>query len=138
MKLPTTRFQLFCSPRHTVSVTVQLFAMLALILVMPGAPAQKKKEQVTLHTDAVEVLEIKPGAEKCAKGDEGTSLRLKVKSASPVDVRLYVLMPGRRWTDKDFLARQPGAEISDYTCLKNARYQVQTRAAGSNTPWPKP
>jgi hypothetical protein len=92
-------------------------------------------DQVKLYSDAVEVVEVSDKAEKCPSSGGATSLRLRVKSSSPVDVRLHSSTRKGGWSFSDFLNKKSGDEITSFECFPKARYIVQTRPAGSDK-WP--
>ena len=92
-------------------------------------------DQVKLYSDAVEVVEVSDKDEKCPSSGGATSLRLRVKSASPVDVRLHSSTRKGGWSFSDFLNKKSGDEITSFECFSKARYKVQTRPAGSGK-WP--
>jgi hypothetical protein len=54
-----------------------------------GEKSKGGDDQVKLYSDAVEVVEVSDKAGKRPSSGGATSLRLRVKSASPVDVRLH-------------------------------------------------
>jgi hypothetical protein len=116
---------------------------MAVLTIFRGAASAdstgKKSNNVKLYTNAVEVVDVQPTAEKCAKS-KGTTIRLRVTSESPVDIKLY--SPGsfgKNWIDKDFPNQKKGDEITDFMCgNSNAAYKVYTRAAGSSDAWSRP
>jgi hypothetical protein len=119
-----------------------LFSMAVLTLLSSTALADnnsKKTGNVKLYTNAVEVVDVQPSAEKCAKS-KGTTVRLRVTSESPVDIKLYSPgVFGKNWIDKDFPNQKKGDEITDFMCGDaNATYKVYARAAGSSEAWPRP
>ena len=85
----------------------------------------------------VELIEISQVAPKCGK-QKGATLRLKVTSENPVDVRLYVQTGWKQWLPKDFPNQKRGDEITDYRCGPATNYKVNAHAAGSSEGWPKP
>jgi hypothetical protein len=101
--------------------------------------AQKESEksksgndQVKLYSDAVEVVELSDKAEKCSSSGGATFLRLRVKSESPVDVRLHSSTRKGGWAFSDFLNKKSGDEITSFECFPKAHYKVQARPAGSS------
>lgn len=88
-----------------------------------------------LYSNAVEVVEVSDKAEKCPLSGGATSVRLRVKSESPVDVRLHYTTRKGGWASSDYLSKKIGDEITAYECFPKARYKVQTRPAGSDK-WP--
>ena len=97
--------------------------------------AKAGSDQVKLYSDAVEVIEVGDKAEACPSTGGATTLRLRVKSATPVDVRLYFSTRKGGWASADHLNKKSGDEITSTECFPKARYKVQTRPAGS-TNWP--
>jgi hypothetical protein len=92
-------------------------------------------DQVKLYSDAVEVVEVSDKAEKCQGPSGATFLRLRVKSASAVDVRLHASLRNGGWSYSDFLNKKSGDEITSFECFPKARFKVQTRPVGSDK-WP--
>ena len=101
------------------------------------ATTKAGNNQVRLLTNSVEVVEVIPSAEKCAT-QKGTSVRLRVTSETPVDVRLYVQVGYKKWLNRDFTNQKRGDEITDYMCDRKPNYKVYAHAAGSSEEWPKP
>lgn len=98
-----------------------------------GEKSKGEKDQVKLLSNDVEVIEISDKAEKCP-GD-ATSLKLRVKSEKPIDVRLHYTRRRSGWAYTDYLNKKNGEEINAVDCVAKTRYKVQTRAAGSER-WP--
>ncbi len=119
-------------------VIALLFVFSSLAVIAQDQGGKKQAVNVKVLSKGVEVVEVTPSAEKCPKPNDATTVRLKVTSETPVDVRLYVGMSFGKWLPKDFLNKGSGAEISDYRCAPKAQYRVYTRAAGSAGEWPKP
>jgi len=124
------------------AATLAALLLTARVLTASASYAQKQGEkskggndQVKLYSDAVEVVEVSDKAEKCSSSGGATSLRLRVKSESPVDVRLYSTTQRGSWAFSDFLNKKSGDEITSFECFPKARFKVQTRPAGSNK-WP--
>jgi hypothetical protein len=92
-------------------------------------------DQVKLYSDSVEVVEVSDNAEKCQGSNGATFIRLRVKSASPVDVRVHASLRKGGWSYSDFLNKKSGDEITSFECFPKARFKVQTRPAGSDK-WP--
>lgn len=92
---------------------------------------------VKLMTGGVELLEVTPSADKCPK-QKGQTIKLRVTSDSPVDVRLYVQTGYKKWLTRDFTNQKQGDEITDFMCVPKTNYKVYTRAAGTGGEWPKP
>lgn len=95
--------------------------------------SKSSNDQVKLYSNAVEVVEVKPEGEKCGK--DATTLRLRVTSDSPVDVRVYFQKAKGGWASSDYTNKKKGDEIVSTECRSNAKYKVQTRPAGTNK-WP--
>ena len=85
----------------------------------------------------VELVELTPSAQKCGN-QKGETIRLRVTSENPVDVRLYVHTGWKQWLPKDFQNQKRGDDITDYRCGPPRDYKVYAHAAGSSEPWPKP
>lgn len=100
-----------------------------------GEKSKVGNDQVKLYSDAVEVVEVSDKVEKCSSSGGATFLRLRVKSESPVDVRLHSSTRKGGWAFSDFLNKKSGDEITSAECFPKAHYKVQTRPAGSNK-WP--
>ena len=94
-------------------------------------------KHVRIMTDAVEFVSYTKTAEKCKSG-KGETIRLKVKSESPVDVRLYIAQPRGKWLIQDYPGQQQGQEVMSYQCDRTPQYRVYARAAGSAGEWAKP
>ena len=115
----------------------------AVLTIFNGAASadttSKKSNNVKLYTNAVEVVDVQPTAEKCPKS-KGTTIRLRVISESPMDIKLYSAGTfGKNWIDKDFANQKKGDDITDYMCgNSNAAYKVYARVAGSSEAWPRP
>jgi len=92
-------------------------------------------DQVKLFSDAVEMAEMGDKAERRPSSGGATSLRLRVKSASPVDARLHSSKLKGGWSFSDFLNKKSGDEITSFERFSKARYKVRTRPAGSDK-WP--
>ncbi len=98
---------------------------------------QKGDKHIQIMTDAVEFAEYTQSAEKC-KSKKGETIRVKVKSASPVDVRLYIAQPRGKWLPVDFQNQKQGDEITHYQCDRTPVYKIYARPAGSTGEWAKP
>jgi len=116
------------------------FACVMAVLSPLAASAQdgtgKASNQIKLLPNTVEVVGVTTGAEKCAK-QKGTTVRLRVTSETPVDVRRYASM-GKQWVSADFQSQKKGDEITDFFCTTQAEFKFYSRPAGSSTAWPKP
>jgi len=117
-------------------------ALFAVCLMTTDSFAQKSdvkagsgSNRVKLYSDAIELIEISDKTEKCPAEGGATSVKLRVKSASPVDVRIYYTNRKGHWASTDFLSKKAGDEIFTYDCHPKAKYKVQTRPAGSEK-WP--
>lgn len=112
-----------------------------LVLLSPlGASAQsssgKESNQIKLLPNTVEIIAVTTGAEKCAR-QKGTTVRLRVTSETPVDVRRFASM-GKQWVSADFPNQKKGDVITDYFCTTQAEFKFYSRPVGSTTAWPKP
>lgn len=121
---------------------VAVVLSMAVLIVLSGTASADdtgKKSNVKLYTNAVEVVDVQPTAEKCANS-KGTTIRLRVTSETPVDVKLWSPgASGKNWIDKDFANRKKGDVITDYMCnSSNALYKVYAHAAGGSEAWPRP
>lgn len=135
--------------RSSPSRVLFLFCMniywLRLILPYSGStdswaqPSNEKAHgKVELNSEAVEVVETKPVAEACPNQKQGTTIRLRVRGDTAVDVRVFSQINAKTWAGKDFPNKRGGDEITTYLCDSHARFKVYTRAARSNEPWPRP
>lgn len=94
-------------------------------------------KRVKIVGGGVELIEITPTAEKCGK-QKGETIRLRITSDSPVDVRLYIQIGYKQWASKDFSSQKRGDEITSYRCDQKPNYKIYSHAAGSSEVWPKP
>src|ERR1051326_8327197 len=90
-----------------------------------GEKSKGGNDQVKLYSDAVEVVEVSNKAEKCPTPGEGTSLKLRVKSEKPVDVRIHYTTRKGSWASSDYMNKKSGDEVSTYDCHPKTRYKVQ-------------
>ena len=97
-----------------------------------------ENKQVKILSPGVELIELIPSAPKCPSKQKGETVRLKVTSESPIDVRLYVQTGHNQWLDKNFANQKRGDEITDYRCDPKPNFKVYAHTAGSNEAWPKP
>ena len=119
------------------SVLALCVSVLALLLTNAAGQNNQTNDKVKILSPGIEVAEVQPTAEQCAS-KKGQTIRLKVTSASALDVRLYVKTGYKQWMPKDFPNQQAGSEITDYRCDQNPNYKVYAHAAGSSDAWPKP
>lgn len=96
----------------------------------------KKNKQVKLLTNAVEPIDVSHTAEECPE-QKGTTVRVRVVSNSPVDIRRYANR-GNNWMSQDFTNQKQGDEISTYFCADKATFKFLSRPAGSSEAFPKP
>lgn len=125
--------------KQTSNPAIAIVAILlcSLVVVSSETKAFEGLGKVTIVSQGIELIEVTPTAEKCTN-KKGQTVRLRVTSESPVDVRLYAKITGGVWFPKDFLNHKKGDEILDYRCDGNRSYKVYARAAGSPDAWPKP
>jgi hypothetical protein len=95
-----------------------------------GEKPKSGTDQVKLYSDAVGVIEVSDKAEKCSSSSGATFLRLRVKSESPVEVRLHSSTRKGGWAFSDFLNKKSGDEITSFECFPKAHFKAQTRPAG--------
>jgi hypothetical protein len=112
-------------------LTMSFFTGSASYAQKSGEKSNGRNDNVKLYSNDVEVVELSDKAEKCSSSEGATFLRLRVKSASPVDVRLHCSLRRGGWAFSDFLNKKSGDEITDFECYPKAHYKVQTRPAGS-------
>lgn len=116
-------------------------AVLGLTVASTTARTQESVSPVDKHvkirTDAVEFVSYAKTAEKCKSG-KGETVRLRVKSADPVDVRLYIAQPRGKWLTQDFPGQKLGDEVTSYQCDRTPEYRVYARPAGTTGEWAKP
>jgi hypothetical protein len=126
--------------KRLISPAAALAALLLMAHVFTASASYAQKEgkksndgnnQVKLYSDAVEVVEVSDKTEKCPSSGGATFLRLRVKSESPVDVRLHSSTRKGGWAFSDFLNKKSGDEITSVECFPKAHYKVQARPAGS-------
>jgi hypothetical protein len=125
--------------RTTDKIPVLCFcAALVLAFSLGTSQAQQTPKQVKLVTDAVEVVDLSPGAAKCPDQKEASTVRLRVKSEKPVDVAVYLWFPGG-WSGRIFANKSTGDEFEHYGCVspKHISFKVYARDAGSQQDWPK-
>jgi hypothetical protein len=131
--------------RRLIIPTAMIFIAVLVVLCLGADPsfAQKDGEKpksgsdkVKLETNQVEVVELSQTAEKCAN-QKGASLRLKVLSESPIDVRILYQNNRGRWNASNISGKKRGDEIAEFTCFQDSRFRVQARTA-SDKPWPNP
>lgn len=99
--------------------------------------ADDPSKRVKIVGNGVELIELTPTAEKCGK-QKGETIRLRVTSESPIDVRMYLQVGYHQWINKDFAGQKKGDEISNFRCDSKPDYKIFSHAAGSNEAWPKP
>ena len=103
----------------------------------PAQETGKKNKQVKLLTNAVELIEVTHGTIKECGNQKSTTVRVRVVSSSPVDIRRYANL-GNIWNPQDFLNQKLGDEISTYFCTDVATFKFLSRPAGSSEEFPKP
>jgi hypothetical protein len=94
-------------------------------------------KRVKIVGAGVELVEITPSASKCAN-QKGETIRLKVTSETPIDVRLYIQTGWHQWIDRDFANQKRGDEITEFRCNQKPNYKIYSHAVGSTEAWPKP
>lgn len=115
----------------------------ALLLAAPAADvsaqdsSQKDDKHVRLMTAGLEFVDYTTAAEQC-KSKKGETIRVKVTSAEPVDVRLFIAQPRGKWMPIDFPAQKQGDVVTHYQCDRTPVYKVYARAAGTTGEWAKP
>lgn len=124
---------------NTLVAGVGLLLILSPIAVNTRAlvPADDASKRVKIIGSGVELIELAPTAPKCGK-QKGETIRLRVTSENPIDVRIYLQTGYRQWINKDFANQKKGDEITDYRCDQKPDYKIYSHAAGSTDPWPKP
>jgi hypothetical protein len=85
----------------------------------------------------VELIEVIPTAPKCGK-QKGETIRLRVTSEIPIDVRMYMQVGYHQWINKDLASQKKGDEIESFRCDQKPDYKIYSHAAGSTDAWPKP
>ena len=118
-------------------IAIVLVSICSLIGASYNVKAVEDLGKITIVSQGVELIEVLPNAEKCTN-QKGQTVRLKVTSETPVDVRLYAKVRRGEWFPKDFLNQKKGDEILDYRCDGNRDYKVYVHATGSSEAWPKP
>jgi hypothetical protein len=124
---------------NTLIAGIGLILILSAIVVnTSAAPAtDDASKRVKIVGGGVELIELTPSAPQCGK-QKGETIRLKVTSETPVDVRLYIQTGYKQWMDKDFPNQKRGDEITSFRCDPKPNYKIYTHAAGSSEAWPKP
>lgn len=97
----------------------------------------KKDKQVKLLTTAVELIEVTHGKIKECGNQKNTSVRVRVISSSPVDIRRYANR-GNILNPQNFTNQKQGDEIPTYFCTDVATFNFFSRPAGSSEQFPKP
>lgn len=85
-------------------------------------------KRVKIVGAGVELIEVTPTAEKCGK-QKGETIRLRVTSESPIDVRMHMKIAGGYWINKDFANQKKSDEISSYRCDTKPDYKIYSHAA---------
>jgi hypothetical protein len=101
------------------------------------AQTSGENKVVKILSAGVNLIEVVPSAEKCPNS-KGQTVRLKITSESPIDVRLFVRVGYKKWLSKDYPNQKAGEEITDYRCEQKPDYKVYAHTAGSSDAWPKP
>ena len=99
--------------------------------------ANDASKRVKIIGGGVELIEVTPTAPSCGK-QKGETIRLRVTSESPIDVRMYMQVSYHQWINKDFANQKKGDEISSFRCDQKPDYKIYSHAAGSTEAWPKP
>jgi hypothetical protein len=123
--------------KSAFSVFALCVSALALLLTNAAGQNNQANNKVKVLSPGIELAEVLPTADQCIS-KKGQTIRLKVTSATAVDVRLYVKTGYKQWISKDFPNQQAGSEITDYRCDQKPDYKVFAHAAGSSDAWPKP
>jgi hypothetical protein len=97
----------------------------------------KSNKQVKLLTNAVELVDVTHGTIKECGTRKSTSVRVRVVSRSPVDVRRFANV-GNNWSPIDYSNQKQGDEISTFMCTEGAIFKFYSRPAGSSEEFPKP
>ena len=116
-----------------IAVTLLCVASLRVTASSDDDPAKRVK----IVGAGLELIEVTPTAEKCGK-QKGETIRLRVTSESPIDVRMYMKIAGGHWINKDFANQKKSDEISSYRCDTKPDYKIYSHAAGSTQAWPNP
>ena len=124
---------------NTLTAGVALLLILSPIIVntRAGVAADDPSKRVKIVGGAVELLEVTPTAPKCGK-QKGETIRLRVTSETPIDVRMYMQVGYHQWMNKDFANQKKGDEIESFRCDQKPDYKIYSHAAGSTEAWPKP
>jgi len=97
--------------------------------------SKKGGNQVKINTPAVELVDVSTSAETC-RNNQGTTIKLRVTSDTPVDIRRYAYS-NHTWISRDFPSKSRGEEIADFMCIPGATFRVYAHPAGSAEAWPK-
>lgn len=119
----------------TPAVLVTVLVVVCALTTNTSLAQKGGSDQVKLYSQDVEVVEVSDKAEKCTEQSGATTVRLRVKSGKPIDVRLHYTTKKGGWAFSEHLNKKSGDEISSYDCHPKVKYKVQTRAAGSDK-WP--
>jgi hypothetical protein len=129
-------------PRRSQTRFASVAALLILIATVVSSAiasgSDDASKRVKIIGGGVELIEITPSAPKCPSKQKGETIRLKVTSETPIDVRLYIQTGFHQWIDKDFPNQKRGDEITSYRCDQKPNYKIYSHAAGSTDAWPKP
>jgi hypothetical protein len=136
MKMAPVNSRRSAFPWLGVLICVSIVSALTANTIAQKSPASENK-QVKILSNGLELIEVAPTAPQCGK-QKGQTIRLKVTSEAPVDVRLYVHTGYKQWLPKDFVNQKQGDEITDYRCNQKPDYEVYAHAIGSSEAWPKP
>jgi hypothetical protein len=124
--------------RKTWFIVISAFCIVAAVCFVTAQADDKigkGSNQVKLNTKAVELVDVLPSADGCPN-KQGTTVKLRVISDTPVDLRRYAYS-NRAWIPRDFAGKKKGDEITDYMCTAGATFRVYSRPAGSAEAWPK-
>lgn len=94
-------------------------------------------KQVKLLTNAVELVDVTHGTIKECGTRKSTSVRVRVVSSSPVDVRRYANV-GKNWSPIDYSNQKQGDEITTFMCTEGATFKFYGRPAEGSKEFPKP
>ncbi len=119
------------------SVCITLILIAIVVNSAIASTTEEPAKRVKIVGNSVELIEITPTAPKCGK-QKGETVRFRVTSETPIDVRLYVQAGFRQWVNRDFANQKKGDEISEYRCDQKPVYKIYSHAAGSSEAWPKP
>ena len=120
-----------------LAIAVALLSIASFSLAATSA-ADDPAKRVKIVGNGVEFVGVGPTDAKCGKQQQGETIRLRVTSESPIDVRMYMKVVGGRWINNDFANQKKGDEITSFRCDTKPDYKLYSHAAGSTEAWPKP